>query len=179
VTPAATAGTTTGAPRRASAPRRPPLEVVSPRSARRRPRLAPFLSAVLLLGALLIVVGGHAMLAAGQVRLSTVQQDLTQSQATYRKNEIATAQKETPARIVSEAESRGMIHPTVVNQLPFVPLNVPLATPKVTPAPVAPPTTSASTTATSGGTSTSTTVSATGGTTPSETGTGTTGSSGQ
>jgi hypothetical protein len=136
--------------RGAAAPaRRAPLRVVRPaggrsssaRSARRPSRLLITLSIVLVVGALLVVVVGQAMLASGQVRMSAVQHELSLEQASHRQKELAVAGLEAPARIISDATSSGMVHPTVT-ELPYVSLTTPLATPHVTPAPVAATTTS-------------------------------------
>jgi hypothetical protein len=104
----------------------------------------------LVVGALLAAVVGQALLANGQVRLSTLQDQLSLEQAVHRQNELSVAQLETPARIVAAASNQGMVGSTVT-ELPYVPLTVPLATPQVTPAP-APPPPPATTSATSGNT---------------------------
>ncbi|HEX4174612.1 MAG TPA: hypothetical protein VHY81_01760 [Acidimicrobiales bacterium] len=113
---------------------------------------------------LLAVVVAQALLANGQVRLSSLQHELSLEQSAHRQAELAVSSLETPPRIVSAATSQGMVHPADVVELPYVSLSVPLATPKVTPAPAAPPPTTtasasassaggAGTTSTSGGTS--------------------------
>jgi hypothetical protein len=114
---------------------------------------------------LLAVVVAQALLANGQVRLSSLQHELSLEQSAHRQAELAVSSLETPPRIVSAATSQGMVHPANVVELPYVSLSVPLATPKVTPAPAAPPTPTttattssssaggAGTTSTSGGTS--------------------------
>ena len=109
----------------------------------------------LVVGALLAVVVGQALLANGQVRLSTMDHQLSLVQAVHRQQELAVAQLETPPRIVAAASNQlGMVHDDVVTELPYVPLTVPLRTPQVTPAPApspAPAATSASA-GTAGGT---------------------------
>jgi hypothetical protein len=149
-----------------------------------RRRVLNIVSVSLVVTSLLAVVVAQALLANGQVRLSSLQHELSLEQSAHRQAELAVSELETPPRIVGAAASQGMVHPASVLELPYVSLSVPVATPKVTPAPAAPPpaplsTTTASTssssaggagtTNTSGGTSSS---AATGGTT----GTGTTSS---
>ena len=121
----------------------------------------------------------QALLANGQVRLSSLQHELSLEQSAHRQAELAVSELETPPRIVGAAASQGMVHPASVVELPYVSLSVPVATPKVTPGPAAPPPTTTPTTSaptaggagasTSGGTSNN-------GTTGAATGTGTTAS---
>jgi hypothetical protein len=136
------------------APRRLPLKVVpagreaAGRSLGRRAgrsRLLTLISVAMVVGALLIVVVGHAMLAGGQVRMATIEHGLALEQSVHHQLELEVAQGETPDRIVSAAEGNGMVHPTSVIELPYVSLTTPLPTPKVTPAPAAAPTTSTTT----------------------------------
>jgi anti-sigma factor RsiW len=124
-----------------------PLRVVpsrkgQPAPARRllgnRQRMLNILSVSMIVVSLLAVVLAQALLANGQVRMSTLQHQLSLEQSTHRQEELAVAQLETPARIVGAALKNGMEHPTVT-ELPYVSLSVPLPTPKVTPAAVAPP----------------------------------------
>jgi hypothetical protein len=163
--PAATATATgrhaAGAPRRAGrgaeAPstRRAPLRVVPTRSRRGirggrtaagRGRLLPILSVSMVVAALLAVVVGQALLANGQVNLSSLQQALTLEQSAHSQAELAVAQLETPSRIVAAAMRGGLVAPSnqqsSLIELPYVSLSVPLPTPKVTPAPAPPPPTS-------------------------------------
>jgi len=114
------------------------------------------LSVSIVVAALLAVVVAQALLANGQVRMSTLQHDLALEQAAHRQAELAVAQLETPSRIVAAATSEGMVRPAGVVELPYVSLSVPLPTPKVTPAPTPPPaSTSASGTTSTSGTGTS------------------------
>jgi hypothetical protein len=110
------------------------------------------MSVSMIVVALLAVVVAQALLANGQVRMSTLQHQLSLEQSTHRQAELAVSQLETPARIVGAALGQGMTHPAVT-ELPYVSLSVPLPTPKVTPAPAAPP---APSTSTSTGSSTTT-----------------------
>jgi hypothetical protein len=103
-------------------------------------------SVCLVVGALLTVVVGQAVLANGQVRLSAFQHELSLEQATHRQSELSVARLETPARIVSAATTQSqMVHPSSVTELPYVPLTVPLPTPTVTPAPAPSPAPAATT----------------------------------
>jgi hypothetical protein len=92
--------------------------------------------------ALLAVVVGQALLANGQVRLSSVQHELALEQSAHRQSELAVAQLETPSRIVAAASGQlHMVRPPAIVELPYVSLSVPLPTPKVTAAPAVPATT--------------------------------------
>ncbi len=94
----------------------------------------------LVVGSLLAAVVGQAVLANGQVRLSTLQHQLSLEQAAHRQSELSVATLETPARIVAAATNQLQMVHSDVSELPYVPLTVPLPTPKVTPAPApAPP----------------------------------------
>ncbi len=125
--------------------RRAPLRVISGRagSGTRTGRVASgrllnILSVSIVVAALLAVVVAQALLANGQVRLSTLQHDLTFEQAVHRQAELAVAQLETPSRIVAAASGEGMVRPAGVVELPYVSLSVPRPTPKITPAPAPP-----------------------------------------
>jgi hypothetical protein len=115
------------------------------------------LSVSMIVVALLAVVIAQALLTNGQVRMSTMQHELSLEQSTHRQDELGVAELETPSRIVGAALKEGMEHPSVT-ELPYVPLSVPLPAPNVTPAPAAPPATSTTATST---TATSTTPSTT------------------
>jgi hypothetical protein len=94
------------------------------------------MSVSMVMAALLAVVIGQALLANGQVRLSSLQQQLALEQSTHRQGELAVAQLETPARIVAAASGQlQMVRPANVIELPYVSLSAPLPTPNVTPAP--------------------------------------------
>jgi hypothetical protein len=85
--------------------------------------------------ALLIVVGGQAMLANGQVRMARLDQQLQAAQSQHRERVVAVTKLETPSRIVGFATNQlHMIHPSTVTQLPSVSLRTPLPAPNVTPA---------------------------------------------
>ena len=107
---------------------------------------------VLVVGSLLAVVIGQAVLANDQVQMSALQHELSLEQSTHRQAELQVANLETPQRIVGDATKAGMVHPAQVIELPYVSLNAPIATPNVTAAPAptttttAPPATTTSTT---------------------------------
>jgi hypothetical protein len=83
--------------------------------------------------ALLVVVGGQAMLADGQVRMARVDQQLQLAQSEHRQQVLDATKKETPSRIVGAATAQlHMVHPSHVTQLPYVSLKTPLPTPNVT-----------------------------------------------
>jgi type II secretory pathway pseudopilin PulG len=98
---------------------------------------------VLVLGSLLAVVVGQAILANDQVQISALQHELSLEQSTHRQAELQVADLETPQRIVGDATKDGMVHPAQITELPYVPLNVAVATPDVTPPPA--PTTTTTT----------------------------------
>jgi hypothetical protein len=171
--PAATAATAAPARRvgrrtAASTPRRAPLRVISGRAGSRtrqrrapvgRARLLNILAISLVVAALLAVVVGQALLANGQVRLSSLQHQVALEQSAHRQSELAVAQLETPSRIVGAASGQlHLVRPPNIVELPYVSLSVPLPTPKVTAAPVVPVTTTtvpaAPATGTSAGTGT-------------------------
>jgi hypothetical protein len=88
--------------------------------------------------ALLIVVGGQAMLANGQVRMASLQHALTAEQSQHRENEAAVSLLEQPYRIVSTATNTlHLVHVAAI-ELPYVSLKKPLPTPNVTAAPAPP-----------------------------------------
>jgi cell division protein FtsL len=90
----------------------------------------------MVVAALLAVVGGQAMLANGQVRLSALDQQLQIEQGFHRQVELQVSTLETPSRIVSAAVGQlHMVHPAHVTQLPYVSLSTALPTPAVTPPP--------------------------------------------
>jgi hypothetical protein len=126
--------------RRAS---RPPLRVVSARRAgpARHRRLFTVVAASMVVLSLLAVVLGQAMLANGQVRLTTVEQKLATAQSLHRQEELQVAGLETPSRVISVALSTlHLVHPGGVEQLPYVPLTKPIPAPAITP-PATTPTT--------------------------------------
>ena len=123
------------------------------------------ISVSLVVGSLLAVVVAQALLANGQVRLSSLQHELSLEQSAHRQAELAVSELETPPRIVSAAASQGMVHPASVIELPYVSLSVPVPTPKVTPAPATavPPPSANSGSSSAGGAGATTTTGSTGG----------------
>jgi len=128
-----------------------------------RRRVLNIASVSIVAASLLAVVVAQALLANGQVRLSSLQNQLSLEQSAHRQAELAVSELETPPRIVSSATSQGMVRPANVVELPYVSLSVPVPTPNVTPAPAPPPAPAGATTTASGGTTSGT--AATGGTT--------------
>ena len=101
-----------------------------------RNRLLNTVSITLVVGSLLAVVIGQAILANGQVRLSSMQHKLALEQSSHRRAELAVAELETASRIVGAASAQlHMVHPTQVIELPYVSLSKPLPPPKVAPGP--------------------------------------------
>ena len=105
-------------------------------------RLLNIVAVSMVVAALLAVVVSQALLANGQVRLSSLQHELALEQSAHRQSELAVAQLETPSRIVAAASGQlHMVRPANIVELPYVSLSVPLPTPKVTAAPAVPATT--------------------------------------
>jgi hypothetical protein len=160
--PSATArrGAVRPAPRPASTPSRPPLQVFEPaprpkptRRSVRRPTV--WVAGLLVVGSLLAVVVGDAMISQGQVRLTATQGEIAAATTAQKALQVEVASIAAPPVVVSQAESAGLVAPTQVVYLPRVPLNVPLPVPQLTaqpPTSSAPPPTAAtaSTTATAG-----------------------------
>jgi hypothetical protein len=147
--------------------RRPSLRIVRSRSGKptKRGRTIEIVALVLVVGSLLAVVIGQALLANDQVQMSALQHELSLEQSTHRQAELQVATLETPQRIVGDATKAGLVHPPQVVELPYVSLNAPIATPTVTAATVPTTTTTTPPTTTTTTTSASTT-SASGSTTP-------------
>jgi hypothetical protein len=150
----------------APAPQQSPLRLVPSRQRRAirggraaagRGRLLGVFAISMVVASLLAVVVGQALLANGQVRLSSLQHQLSLEQSAHRQSELSVAELETPSRIVAAASGQlHMVRPANVVELPYVSLSVPLPTPKVTPAPVVPTTAPATSGALRTGTATGT-----------------------
>jgi hypothetical protein len=98
-------------------------------------------AAALVVVSLLVVVVGQAMLANGQVRLTTVEQKLALAQGLHRQDELQVLSLETPSRVISEAlGSLHLVHPAGVTQLPYVSVTTPIPAPTITAAPTTPST---------------------------------------
>ncbi len=123
-------------------PTRPPLRVVPPGQIRlraRRRRAKVLMTAVGLVIALgmFVIVGAQVVLTQRQLRLDTMEQQLSKVQASNDQLQLSVAKLESPSHIVSEAESQlHMLAPTSVVYL--TPGANPI-TPKVTGVPATPP----------------------------------------
>jgi cell division protein FtsL len=104
-------------------PDRPSLTVVSgaalaQRRLRRRGRAVLVLAALVVAAALLVVAAGQAFVAAQQVRLDRLDQQLSASVAKGENLQLTRAQLESPSRILSLAEHQlGMVVPVSVTYL--------------------------------------------------------------
>ncbi len=124
------------------------LRVVPP-GPRRRRRIPEALGVLLLVGSLLAVVVGHAMLTSGSVRLSAEQARLAAAQATHRQEIVQVARLETPSRIVEQAEQQlHMVSPAQIDQVPHVSLRARVAAPGRAASPTSDETTGTGTVAT-------------------------------
>jgi hypothetical protein len=94
-----------------------------------------WISGLLIVGSLLAVVVGDALITQGQVRLSSTQRALAAAEADQKSLQIAVAMKAAPPVVVSQAKSQGLVAASQVVYLPQVPLNVPLPAPRIVPAP--------------------------------------------
>jgi hypothetical protein len=86
-------------------------------------------------GSLLAVVVGDAMVTEGQVRLSTAQSQIAAAALTQKASQVEVAEKSAPPVVVAQAKSQGLVAPTTVVYLPQVPLETPLPIPQTSPAP--------------------------------------------
>ncbi|MBV8463048.1 MAG: hypothetical protein JO368_07130 [Acidimicrobiales bacterium] len=134
------------APRRTApeAASRPTLRVLERKRRQRRPRrrLARpelLVAGSLVVGSLLAVVVGDAVVAQGQIRMTHTQQAIAAATATEKAEQVAVAEQAAPPVVVRGAERLGLVAPASIVDLPTVPLNVPLPAPIVTPTSSAPP----------------------------------------
>jgi hypothetical protein len=88
-----------------------------------------WVSGALIVASLLSVVVGDAMIAQGQVRLASTQNEVSAAITAQKTYQVAVAQKAAPPVVVAEAESQGLVAPSTVVDLPQVPLDVPLPVP--------------------------------------------------
>ena len=135
----ATARRANAAPQPRPSTRRPPLRVFEPeprRAVRRGPsrRAHVWLSVALVVGSLLVVVVGDALVAQGQVRLSDVQRRIAVAEAVQKSMQSDVAQLAAPDRVVAQGIALGLTAPSQVIDLPQVPLGVPLPAPQTAPA---------------------------------------------
>jgi hypothetical protein len=89
--------------------------------------------ASLIVGSLLAVVIGDAMVAQGQVALSNVQAQVAAATAVQKAGEVDVSFLAAPARVVSVGLHLGLTPAPTVAQLPAVPLSVPLPAPDTAP----------------------------------------------
>jgi len=136
----ATARRAPAAPQSRPATRRPPLRIFQPeprRGARkgRAARAHVWMAVALVVGSLLFVVVGDAMVAQDQVRLSNLQGAIASAQATQKSMQTEVAQLAAPDRVVAQGIALGLTAPAQVVNLPQVPLDVPLPVPQTSSAP--------------------------------------------
>jgi len=82
------------------------------RTARRRATVLRGLGVLVVLGALAGTAIAHAMIAAGQQRIDTLQRQVTQTLVEQQNLQLARAELESPARVLSIAEHQlGMVAP--------------------------------------------------------------------
>ncbi len=138
--PPASAARRAAAPQSRPSTRRAPLRVVQPARRRaatrgRHSRVQIWLAAGLVVGSLLAVVVGDAMVAQGQVRLAGIQTAIATEQATQKSMQTEVAQLAAPDRVVAQGIALGLTAPAQVVNLPEVPLDVPLPVPQTATAP--------------------------------------------
>ena len=117
---------------------RPALSVFepAPRQRRRRARLTRpelWIAGALVVGSLLSVVVGDAVVAQGQIRMTNTQQAIVTATATEKVEQVAVAGLAAPPVVVRAAEGLGLVAPASIVDLPAVPLGVPLPAPDTTP----------------------------------------------
>ena len=128
------------APSLPAGPRRAPLRVFEPAPRRRSSpravrRATMWVSGLLIVGSLLAVVVGDALVTEGQIRLSTTQRQIAAAVAAQKSLQVAVAEKAAPPVVVKQARSGGLVAPGQVVYLPRVSLSVPLPVPHTTPGP--------------------------------------------
>lgn len=99
-------------PRAVPAPaptRRPDLHVVGDRPRRARTGLVVGLATLVVFGALLAGAVAHSLLVSGQVHLDETGEQVRTERDLLRTEQLELATLESPARIVAEAEARGMV----------------------------------------------------------------------
>ncbi len=89
-------------------------------------------SGALVVGSLLAVVVGDAMVTQGQVRLSTLQSEVSSAEVAQKAAQVTVAQLAAPTRVVARGIRLGLTAPAQVLDLPQVPLDVPLPAPRST-----------------------------------------------
>jgi hypothetical protein len=98
-------------PTRAPEPRERHLRVVDPDARRRarRNRIVARLAFVAVVGAVLLVVGLHVVMAEGQLRMEALDRQATAAQQRYERARLAYAQQATPQAIVERATALGLV----------------------------------------------------------------------
>jgi hypothetical protein len=119
-------------------PGRPAIRLFEPSPRRRRrtrglARPELWAGGVLVVGSLLAVVVGDAVVAQGQIHLTQTQQAISSATATEKAAQVAVAGMASPPVVVRTAERLGLVAPTSIVDLPAVPLNVPLPAPQTNP----------------------------------------------
>ena len=87
----------------------------------------------MVVGSLLAVVVGDAVVAQGQIRMAHTQQAIATATATQKAEQVAVAEQAAPPVVVRAAERLGLVAPASIVDLPTVPLNTPLPAPNVGP----------------------------------------------
>lgn len=94
-----------------------------------------WVSGALVVGSLLSVVVGDALVSEGQVRLGAAQAALVTAGNQQKALQVDVADKSAPPVVVSVAEGQGYVAVSQLTDLPSVPLNVPLPVPQTAPLP--------------------------------------------
>jgi hypothetical protein len=109
-----------------------------------------WVSGALVVGSLLTVVVGDALVSEGQVSLATTQSQLAAAVVTQKAFQVEVAEKAAPPVVVAQAKRQGLLATPYVVDLPQVPLDVPLPVPQTAPLPGQDPAATASSAATAG-----------------------------
>ncbi len=83
----------------------------------------------MVVGSLLAVVVGDAVVAQGQIRLTRTQHAIAVATATEKAEQVRVAEEAAPPVVVRAAERLGLVAPASIVDLPSVPLDVPLPAP--------------------------------------------------
>ena len=103
-------------------PQRRRLHLVKPR-ARRSRRFASrlvFVGPVLVMSTLLSVVGAQALMTEGQVRLTTLEAQVSAAQTTRMALELQVAQEQQPQAVIAAARRLGLVEPGQISDIPAV-----------------------------------------------------------
>ncbi len=88
---------------------------------------------LMVVASLLAVVAGDAVVAEGQVRLSTTQSQVAAAEVAQKAAQVEVAEKSAPPVVVAQAKAQGLVAPQTVVYLPQVSLDVPLPVPQTAP----------------------------------------------